>query len=75
MKATAYRWVLGVVLVVALIRVDAAEPIRFALNIPMSRPFANVGELYVKSSQFAIDAINARGGVLDGRKMERPARP
>lgn len=47
-----------------------AQSVRIALNIPMSGPFANIGELYLKSFQFAVDAVNARGGVLGGRKLE-----
>ncbi len=50
--------------------VCAQETVKVALNIPMSGPFANIGDLLVKHSQFAIDAINARGGVLGGRKFE-----
>ncbi len=50
--------------------VIAAETVKIALNIPMSGPFANIGELYIKSSQFAIEQINARGGVLNGRMLE-----
>ena len=45
------------------------ETIKVALNIPLSGPFANIGELYVNSAQFAIDDINARGGVM-GKKFE-----
>ncbi len=48
---------------------SAQETIKVALNIPLSGPFANIGELWVNSSQFAIDEINARGGVM-GRKFE-----
>lgn len=48
---------------------QAQETIQIALNIPMSGAFANIGDLYVKNSLFAIDAINARGGVM-GRRLE-----
>ena len=49
---------------------QGSEPIRVALNMPMSGPFANIGDLYVKGSLFAIEAINQRGGVLNGRRLE-----
>lgn len=61
---------LGMAMFAVVFCAEAVEPVRIALNIPMSGPFANVGELYVKNSQFVIDAINARGGVLGGRKLE-----
>ena len=48
----------------------ALETVKIALNIPLSGPFANIGELYVKNSQFVVEQINARGGVLGGRKLE-----
>ena len=49
--------------------VVAEEMIKVGLNIPLSGPFANFGELYIRSSQVAIEAINAKGGA-DGRKFE-----
>lgn len=48
----------------------AAETVKIALNVPLSGAFANIGDLYVKSSRFAIDSINARGGVLRGQTLE-----
>lgn len=70
MRPTTLKCVVGLVLAAAGIGANAADPVRVALNMPMSGPFANVGELYVKNSQFIVDAINARGGVLGGRKLE-----
>jgi branched-chain amino acid transport system substrate-binding protein len=64
------RLLLLVVAALLAVPCGAAETVKVAFNIPMSGPFANIGELYVKSGQFAIDAINARGGVLGGRKLE-----
>ncbi len=65
---------LMLVLAMALLPMNSAantdQRIKVAINVALSGPFANIGELYVKSSQFAIDAINARGGVLGGRKLE-----
>jgi len=46
------------------------DPIKFLFMDPMSGPFALIGEIGVAHSKFAIDRINARGGVLGGRKLE-----
>ena len=48
----------------------AAEPVRVAVLEPLSGPFANVGESNQRAFQLAVDAVNARGGVLGGRKLE-----
>jgi branched-chain amino acid transport system substrate-binding protein len=40
-----------------------AEPIRIGMIDGLSGPFANAGEAVVRNLQFAIDRINARGGV------------
>jgi len=48
----------------------AQETIQIALNLPMSGPFANVGDLILDHAQLAADTINARGGILGGRKLE-----
>jgi branched-chain amino acid transport system substrate-binding protein len=65
------RILLGILLTIGLIaNISAEETVKVALIVPMSGPFANIGDLYVKHSQSAIDATNARGGVLGGRKLE-----
>ena len=48
----------------------AAETVKIAVIDPLSGPFANVGEAMVRHVQLAIDAVNARGGVLGGTKFE-----
>jgi len=48
----------------------AADSIKIAVIDPLSGPFANVGEAMVRYTQLAADAINARGGVLGGTKLE-----
>jgi branched-chain amino acid transport system substrate-binding protein len=48
----------------------AAEPVKIAFIDPLSGPFANVGEMEVRAYQYAIDQVNARGGVLGGTKLE-----
>jgi branched-chain amino acid transport system substrate-binding protein len=63
-------WIGAAALALACGRLHAAEPIKVALNVPMSGPFAIVGQLYVDSSRLVLDAINGRGGVLSGRKLE-----
>lgn len=37
---------------------------------PLSGPFANVGELMLNHVQYAVQDINAKGGVLKGTKLE-----
>ena len=48
----------------------AADNVMIAVIDPLSGPFANVGEAMVRYTQLAADAINARGGVLGGAKIE-----
>jgi branched-chain amino acid transport system substrate-binding protein len=47
-----------------------AQTIKVAYIDPLSGPFANVGEQGLAEFRFAVDAINKRGGVLGGRKLE-----
>lgn len=37
---------------------------------PLSGPFANVGELMLRHTQYAVDDINAKGGLPGGIKMQ-----
>jgi branched-chain amino acid transport system substrate-binding protein len=46
------------------------ETVRIAYIVPLTGPFASVGETQVHHAQFYVDRINARGGVLGGRKLE-----
>lgn len=48
----------------------AAEPIKIAFIDPLSGPFANVGELMRKHIQFAVEDINAQGGLFNGSKLQ-----
>ena len=54
----------------------APEPIRLAMIESFSGPFANVGESWLRNLQFAVDAVNKRGGVrvadANGRLVQRP---
>jgi len=50
---------------------QAQQPtIKVAYIDPLSGAFANVGEQGLAEFRFAVDRINARGGVLGGRKLE-----
>ena len=69
MKKIRLNWLVGLASMWVATTALGEETIKVALNIPLSGPFANIGELYVNSAQFAIDDINARGGVM-GRKFE-----
>lgn len=48
----------------------AADTIRIAHIDPMSGPFAAAGTALGRHTQAAVEAINARGGVLGGVKLE-----
>ena len=69
MKKIRLNWLVGLASMWVATTALGEETIKVALNIPLSGPFANIGELYVNSAQFAIDDINARGGVM-GKKFE-----
>ncbi len=53
----------------ALAGSDTGPPVRIAVIEAMSGPFANTGEAIMRNLRFAVDRINARGGVrlADGR--------
>ena len=48
----------------------AGGTIKIAYIDPLSGPFANVGEQGLAEFRFAVERINAAGGVLGGRKLE-----
>ncbi len=48
----------------------AQETFKVAYIDPLSGPFANVGELMLTHTQYAIEDINAKGGVLKGTKLQ-----
>ena len=41
-----------------------------ALSVPLSGPFASVGETEFRHAQLYVEGVNARGGVLGGRPLE-----
>lgn len=55
---------------------EKAEPIRLAMIEGFSGPFANAGASWLRNLRFAVDAVNARGGVrltdAAGRTVRRP---
>ena len=48
----------------------AQETFKVAYIDPLSVPFANVGELMLTHTQYAIEDLNAKGGVLKGTKLQ-----
>jgi branched-chain amino acid transport system substrate-binding protein len=48
----------------------AQEAIRIGFVEGLSGPFANIGEIGLRHYQIAAEGVNARGGVLGGRKLE-----
>jgi ABC-type branched-subunit amino acid transport system substrate-binding protein len=46
------------------------DTFKIAYIDPLSGPFANVGELMLAHVQFAVQDINARGGVLKGTQLQ-----
>jgi branched-chain amino acid transport system substrate-binding protein len=64
------RIVAGVFLAVCAGGAIAADTIKLAVLGPISGPFALLGEERLKIFQASADIVNARGGVLGGRKIE-----
>ena len=48
----------------------AAETIKIAVIEPLSTPSAVIGKWWANHVQYAVDQLNAKGGVLGGRKIE-----
>jgi len=48
----------------------AADTIRIGYIDPLSGSFGNVGDAGQKHFQYMVDMINAKGGVLGGKKFE-----
>jgi branched-chain amino acid transport system substrate-binding protein len=71
MKSSVFYWFAPIV-VAMLAPSDArpAEPVRVAVLEPLSSPSAVVGKWWANHVQYAIDQINAHGGVLSGQRVE-----
>lgn len=57
------RYFLPLLTVLACSSAAGAEPINIGMIEGMSGPFANAGQAVVRNLQFAIERVNARGGV------------
>lgn len=60
---------LGLVLAASTLAAHS-QTYKLAFIDPLSGSFANVGEFMLAHVQFAVDDINAKGGVLNGTKLE-----
>ena len=70
MASNLVRAAVAAILASALSGAFAADTIKVAFLGSLSGPFALQGEETLKNIQAAVDNVNARGGVLDGRKLE-----
>lgn len=73
MKQTKVFIALSVLLAVGLClapAVMAREPVVIGLQAPLTGPWAYEGQMARQSCEIAAELINARGGVLNGRKIE-----
>ncbi len=71
-KKTARRAPLALASLLALAGAAEAQQTTYKLAYidPLSGPFANVGELMLMHTQFAVEEINAKGGVLGGTRLQ-----
>lgn len=70
MTKTATLGGLALLAVVAAAPAAAQAPVRLAYIDPLSGAFANVGDTGLKQFQYFAEQLNAKGGVLNGRKLE-----
>ncbi len=70
MKAFAFRFLVGVALFAIVCASLAEESIKIAYIGGMSGPYALINEERFKVFLAAADIVNARGGILGGRKIE-----
>ena len=68
---TPKRWFSLIPLLLSSALAHGAEPIRIGMIDGVSGPFANAGQAVARNLQFAIERVNARGGV----KLPGGARP
>lgn len=68
--STVRRGLMALALASASVAVGAAEPIRIAVIEGLSGPFANAGEAVFRNLVWAVERVNARGGVAmpDGKR-------
>ena len=69
------RWLLGALVLVFLhsgaVHAQSAAPIKLALIEGLSGPFGNTGEAVVRNLVWAIERVNARGGVNTAMGKQR----
>ena len=70
MKALAIRFLLALAVLLQPISAWCAGPIRIAFIGGLSGPYALQDEEARKNVDMSADIINARGGVLNGKKIE-----
>src|SRR4249920_594188 len=49
---------------------DTKENVRIAVIETLSSPSAVIGKWWANHVQYAVDQVNAKGGILGGRKIE-----
>lgn len=65
------NWVAAVLVFSSSAMAQGSEPpIKVMAMDPLSGPFGLVGTIAIDHIRFAVDRVNARGGVLGGRKLE-----
>ena len=69
-KAPSARIALACLLCIAGATHAQQSTYKIAYIDPLSGPFANVGELMLMHTQYAIEDINAKGGVLGGTRLQ-----
>src|SRR5260221_76512 len=70
MKAFPVGFLVGAALLLQLGPAWPAETIKIAVSVGLSGPNAIYGEGQLNAFKAAADIVNARGGVLGGKKME-----
>ena len=66
-----FHAIVGIVLSCCITPVSfAADPVKLAVIVSLSGPFALSGQETIKGFQGIADLVNAKGGVLSGRKLE-----
>ncbi len=73
MKQMRVLKILGIFLVLGLWTIPfavAADPVVIGLQGPITGPWAYEGQMAKQSCEIAAELINARGGILGGRKVE-----
>ncbi|HKB82783.1 MAG TPA: branched-chain amino acid ABC transporter substrate-binding protein [Burkholderiales bacterium] len=73
MKSSANPYLFGIALLMQLGSAWAADIIKIAVVETLSGPPAVIGKWWSNHVQMAVDQVNAKGGILGGRKIETVA--